>query len=67
MTKERATARSGFFQAFSGFAQKRGGIDVAGLATQARPLYPRPLADLPVIASRGAVTTYATTKRESRL
>jgi hypothetical protein len=66
MTEERATARSGLFQGFSGLAQKRGRIDVAGLATQARPSYPGPLADLPVIPSR-PVTTYATTKMESQL
>jgi hypothetical protein len=40
---------------------------MAGLATQARPSYPRPLADLPVIPSRGPVTTYAITKMESQL
>jgi hypothetical protein len=50
MTEERAAARSGLFQGFSGSAQTTGAIDMPGLATQALLTYPMPLPYLPATA-----------------
>jgi hypothetical protein len=55
MTEERAAARSGLFQGFSGSAQTTGAIDMPGSATQAPLTYAVPLTYLPATA-RVAVT-----------
>src|SRR5271170_3964709 len=59
MTEECAAARSALFQGFSGLAQTTGGIDMAGLATQAALTDPTPLAYPPATA-RIAVTDIGT-------